>query len=66
MDDLIWTVLHQLIGAMAQERKSQVFLSFFPRRFTARITELMKVLKELNSGKYERTMVTQQDKGTDE
>lgn len=32
-------------------------------RFTARITELMKVLKELNTGKYERTMVTQQDKG---
>ncbi|CAF93686.1 unnamed protein product [Tetraodon nigroviridis] len=32
--------------------------------FTARITELMKVLKELNAGKYERTMVTQQDKET--
>lgn len=32
-------------------------------RFTARITELMKVLKELNAGRYERTMVTQQDKG---
>ncbi|KAM9839146.1 ATP-binding cassette sub-family D member 3a isoform 2-T2 [Aulostomus maculatus] len=30
--------------------------------FTARITELMKVLKELNSGRYERTMVSQQDK----
>uniref|UniRef100_A0A8C7LG82 ATP-binding cassette, sub-family D (ALD), member 3b n=1 Tax=Oncorhynchus kisutch TaxID=8019 RepID=A0A8C7LG82_ONCKI len=28
--------------------------------FTARITEIMKVLKELNSGKYERTMVSQQ------
>lgn len=27
-----------------------------------RITELMKVLKELNSGKYERTMVSHQDK----
>uniref|UniRef100_A0A8C9U075 ATP binding cassette subfamily D member 3 n=1 Tax=Scleropages formosus TaxID=113540 RepID=A0A8C9U075_SCLFO len=27
--------------------------------FTARITELMKVLKELNAGKYERTMVSQ-------
>uniref|UniRef100_A0A8C7R8A7 ATP-binding cassette, sub-family D (ALD), member 3b n=1 Tax=Oncorhynchus mykiss TaxID=8022 RepID=A0A8C7R8A7_ONCMY len=26
--------------------------------FTARITEIMKVLKELNSGKYERTMVS--------
>ncbi|XP_036376897.1 ATP-binding cassette sub-family D member 3a [Megalops cyprinoides] len=33
--------------------------------FTARITELMKVLKELNVGKYERTMVTQQDRETE-
>uniref|UniRef100_A0A8C5CYQ7 ATP binding cassette subfamily D member 3 n=1 Tax=Gadus morhua TaxID=8049 RepID=A0A8C5CYQ7_GADMO len=32
-------------------------------RFTSRIAELMKVLKELNAGKYERTMVTQQEKG---
>ncbi|XP_038649809.1 ATP-binding cassette sub-family D member 3a [Scyliorhinus canicula] len=32
--------------------------------FTARITELMQVLKELNSGKYERTMVSQQDRGS--
>ncbi|XP_041126923.1 ATP-binding cassette sub-family D member 3 [Polyodon spathula] len=31
--------------------------------FTTRITELMEVLKELNSGKYERTMVSQQEKG---
>uniref|UniRef100_A0AAR2ILD8 ABC transporter domain-containing protein n=1 Tax=Pygocentrus nattereri TaxID=42514 RepID=A0AAR2ILD8_PYGNA len=30
--------------------------------FTARITELMKVLKELNSGKYERTMVSHSEK----
>ncbi|GAA6099579.1 ATP-binding cassette sub-family D member 3a isoform X1 [Tachysurus ichikawai] len=30
--------------------------------FTTRITELMKVLKELNMGKYERTMVSQSDK----
>lgn len=30
--------------------------------FTARITELMTVLKELNAGKYERTMVSQQDR----
>ncbi|XP_078497364.1 ATP-binding cassette sub-family D member 3 [Lissotriton helveticus] len=30
--------------------------------FTARITELMQVLKDLNRGKYERTMVSQQDK----
>uniref|UniRef100_A0A8C6AEU0 ATP binding cassette subfamily D member 3 n=1 Tax=Marmota marmota marmota TaxID=9994 RepID=A0A8C6AEU0_MARMA len=31
--------------------------------FTARITELMQVLKDLNHGKYERTMVLQQEKG---
>ncbi|MED6248565.1 ATP-binding cassette sub- D member 3, partial [Ataeniobius toweri] len=31
-------------------------------RFTARITELMTVLKELNAGKYERTMVSQQER----
>uniref|UniRef100_A0A673WMY1 ATP-binding cassette, sub-family D (ALD), member 3a n=1 Tax=Salmo trutta TaxID=8032 RepID=A0A673WMY1_SALTR len=30
--------------------------------FTMRITELRKVLKDLNSGKYERTMVSHQDK----
>lgn len=34
-----------------------------PDRFTTRITELMKVLKELNMGKYERTMVSNSDKG---
>ncbi|XP_063795924.1 ATP-binding cassette sub-family D member 3 isoform X1 [Pseudophryne corroboree] len=33
--------------------------------FTARITELMQVLKDLNQGKYERTMVSQQDKDTE-
>nr|XP_046226762.1 ATP-binding cassette sub-family D member 3 isoform X2 [Scatophagus argus] len=33
--------------------------------FTARITELMKVLKELNAGRYERTMVSQQEKESD-
>ncbi|XP_071395409.1 ATP-binding cassette sub-family D member 3a isoform X2 [Centroberyx affinis] len=33
--------------------------------FTARITELMKVLKDLNSGKYERTMVSQQERESD-
>uniref|UniRef100_A0A8B9JR86 ATP-binding cassette sub-family D member 3 n=1 Tax=Astyanax mexicanus TaxID=7994 RepID=A0A8B9JR86_ASTMX len=32
--------------------------------FTTRITELMKVLKDLNSGKYERTMVSLSEKGT--
>ncbi|XP_038132360.1 ATP-binding cassette sub-family D member 3a isoform X2 [Cyprinodon tularosa] len=30
--------------------------------FTARITELMTVLKELNAGKYERTMVSQHER----
>ncbi|XDV27114.1 hypothetical protein PO909_030699 [Leuciscus waleckii] len=30
--------------------------------FTARITEIQDVLKELNSGRYERTMITQQIK----
>ncbi|KAK3572028.1 hypothetical protein QTP86_022261 [Hemibagrus guttatus] len=33
--------------------------------FTTRITELMKVLKELNMGKYERTMVSNSDKEAD-
>ncbi|XP_017269632.1 ATP-binding cassette sub-family D member 3a [Kryptolebias marmoratus] len=33
--------------------------------FTARITELMMVLKELNAGRYERTMVSQQERETD-
>ncbi|XP_069497312.1 ATP-binding cassette sub-family D member 3 isoform X2 [Ambystoma mexicanum] len=33
--------------------------------FTARITELTQVLKDLNRGKYERTMVSQQDKETE-
>ncbi|XP_062847495.1 ATP-binding cassette sub-family D member 3a [Trichomycterus rosablanca] len=33
--------------------------------FTTRITELMKVLKELNSGKYERTMVSHSEKDAD-
>uniref|UniRef100_A0A7N8WJG8 ATP binding cassette subfamily D member 3 n=1 Tax=Mastacembelus armatus TaxID=205130 RepID=A0A7N8WJG8_9TELE len=34
--------------------------------FTARITELMKVLKELNAGKYERTMISMQEKDSAE
>ncbi|XP_073686693.1 ATP-binding cassette sub-family D member 3a [Garra rufa] len=34
--------------------------------FTARITELMRVLKELNSGKYERTMVSHSEKDVSE
>ncbi|NWU38264.1 ABCD3 protein, partial [Hylia prasina] len=31
--------------------------------FTARITELMQVLKDLNSGKYQRTMISQEKDG---
>lgn len=31
--------------------------------FTARITELTQVLKDLSHGKYERTMVSQQERG---
>ncbi|KAM4641446.1 ATP-binding cassette sub-family D member 3 [Discoglossus pictus] len=33
--------------------------------FTTRITELMQVLKDLNQGKYERTMISQHDKETE-
>ena len=39
------------------------FVSFSNSSSTARITELMQVLKDLNQGKYERTMVSQQEKG---
>ncbi|XP_006763744.2 PREDICTED: ATP-binding cassette sub-family D member 3, partial [Myotis davidii] len=31
--------------------------------FTARISELMQVLKDLKNGKYERTMISQQERG---
>lgn len=50
---------------MAPPELKSAFSVLF-HRFTARITELMKVLKDLNAGKYERTMVSQQDKGRDE
>ncbi|XP_073213104.1 ATP-binding cassette sub-family D member 3 isoform X3 [Lepidochelys kempii] len=33
--------------------------------FTARITELMQVLKDLNRGRYQRTMISQQEKDGD-
>lgn len=39
------------------------FFFFLNFSFTARIAELMQVLKDLNHGKYERTMVSQQEKG---
>ncbi|XP_015224614.1 PREDICTED: uncharacterized protein LOC107080916, partial [Cyprinodon variegatus] len=44
--------------------KEPVYLDCVLRRnrFTARITELMTVLKELNAGKYERTMVSQHER----
>ena len=35
-----------------------MLIVYFNVRFTARITELIKVLEDLNSGKYERTMVS--------
>lgn len=38
-----WTSLHEC--------------NSFSFSFTARVTELMKVLDDLNAGKYERTMV---------
>ena len=38
-----------------------VIYSFDLCRFTARITELMRVLDDLNKGQYQRTMVS--DKG---
>ncbi|XP_060082720.1 ATP-binding cassette sub-family D member 3-like [Ylistrum balloti] len=34
--------------------------------FTSRITELMRVLDDLNKGRYERTMVSEQNKSKDE
>jgi len=37
---------------------SKYFEHFVITRFTARITELIHVLDDLNKGKYERTMVT--------
>ncbi|MGH0132668.1 UNVERIFIED_CONTAM: hypothetical protein FKN15_050034 [Acipenser sinensis] len=51
--------LSQALGRIVLAGREMTRLS----GFTTRITELMEVLKELNSGKYERTMVSQQDKG---
>ncbi|CAB1451688.1 unnamed protein product [Pleuronectes platessa] len=53
--------LSQALGRIVLAGREMTRLS----GFTSRITELMKVLKELNAGKYERTMVSQQDKETD-
>ncbi|XP_069050203.1 ATP-binding cassette sub-family D member 3 isoform X1 [Lepisosteus oculatus] len=47
--------LSQALGRIVLAGREMTRLS----GFTARITELMKVLKDLNSGKYERTMVSQ-------
>uniref|UniRef100_A0A8C7HQK8 ATP-binding cassette, sub-family D (ALD), member 3b n=1 Tax=Oncorhynchus kisutch TaxID=8019 RepID=A0A8C7HQK8_ONCKI len=63
---LILTRLRRPIGKMTvMEQRYEGEYRFvnsrlITNRFTARITEIMKVLKELNSGKYERTMVSQQ------
>ncbi|XP_068603902.1 ATP-binding cassette sub-family D member 3-like, partial [Brachionichthys hirsutus] len=53
--------LSQALGRIVLAGREMTRLS----GFTARITELMKVLKELNAGKYERTMVSQQGKESD-
>ncbi|XP_029313731.1 ATP-binding cassette sub-family D member 3a isoform X2 [Cottoperca gobio] len=50
--------LSQALGRIVLAGREMTRLS----GFTSRITELMKVLNELNAGKYERTMVSQQDK----
>ncbi|XP_029004056.1 ATP-binding cassette sub-family D member 3a isoform X2 [Betta splendens] len=50
--------LSQALGRIVLAGREMTRLS----GFTARITELMKVLKELNEGKYERTMVSQQER----
>ncbi|XP_059900548.1 ATP-binding cassette sub-family D member 3a isoform X1 [Gadus macrocephalus] len=50
--------LSQALGRIVLAGRDMTRLS----GFTSRIAELMKVLKELNAGKYERTMVTQQEK----
>ncbi|CAL8294526.1 unnamed protein product [Lota lota] len=51
--------LSQALGRIVLAGRDMTRLS----GFTSRIAELMKVLKELNMGKYERTMVTQHEKG---
>ncbi|KAK9528044.1 hypothetical protein VZT92_014545 [Zoarces viviparus] len=53
--------LSQALGRIVLAGRDMTRLS----GFTCRITELMKVLKELNAGKYERTMVSQQEKESD-
>ncbi|XP_068565720.1 ATP-binding cassette sub-family D member 3a isoform X1 [Cebidichthys violaceus] len=53
--------LSQALGRIVLAGREMTRLS----GFTSRITELMKVLKELNAGKYERTMVSQQEKESD-
>lgn len=50
--------LSQALGRIVLAGREMTRLS----GFTARITEIQDVLKELNSGRYERTMITQQIK----
>uniref|UniRef100_A0A8C1DML2 ATP-binding cassette, sub-family D (ALD), member 3b n=2 Tax=Cyprinus carpio TaxID=7962 RepID=A0A8C1DML2_CYPCA len=65
---LLLTRLRRPIGKMTvteQRYEGQyryVNSRLITNRFTARITEIQEVLKELNSGRYERTMVTQRIK----
>lgn len=40
------------------KENSCIHTIFFSCSFTARVTELMNVLEDLNKGHYERTMVT--------
>ncbi|XP_044770502.1 ATP-binding cassette sub-family D member 3 isoform X3 [Neomonachus schauinslandi] len=69
---LLLTRLRRPIGKMTiTEQKYEGEYRFVNSRlitnsFTARITELMQVLKDLNQGKYERTMVSQQERGIEE
>ncbi|XP_033965112.1 ATP-binding cassette sub-family D member 3-like isoform X1 [Pseudochaenichthys georgianus] len=53
--------LSQALGRIVLAGREMTRLS----GFTSRITELMKVLKDLNSGKYVRTMVSQNEKDSD-
>ncbi|XP_062412578.1 ATP-binding cassette sub-family D member 3-like isoform X1 [Sardina pilchardus] len=54
--------LAQALGRMVLAGREMTRLS----GFTARITQIQKVLKDLNQGRYERTMVSQQARETGE
>uniref|UniRef100_A0A8C9U3A9 ATP-binding cassette, sub-family D (ALD), member 3a n=1 Tax=Scleropages formosus TaxID=113540 RepID=A0A8C9U3A9_SCLFO len=69
LSGLLLTKLRRPIGKMTvieqryEGEYRYVNSRLITNRFTSRITELMMVLKDLNSGKYERTMVSHQNKG---